>query len=143
MLELAEIKPGERLVDLGAGDGRIVIAAVRDFEAQAVGVEIDPVRWLLANIFIRLRRYDNRPKVMWGNMMNFGLSEADVVTVYLTRETNDKLKAQFEQQLKLGARVVSYAFPVKDWTPTIIDDTNLIFVYQIGKTGEETQVNFV
>jgi hypothetical protein len=143
MLDLAELRHGEKLVDLGAGDGRIVIAAARDFQAEAVGVEIDPVRWLLANLFIRMRRFPLRPKMVWGDMTKFDLSDADVVAVYLTRQTNDNLRDLFEDQLKLGARVVSYAFPVKDWTPTIIDDTNLIFVYQIGQTGEETSVKFV
>jgi predicted RNA methylase len=143
MLELASLREGEKLVDLGAGDGRIVIAAAREYGLEAVGIEIDPVRWMLANSFILWFRPYPRPRVVWGDMYQFDLSGAHVVTIYLTRTANDRLREKFEREMQAGSRVVSYSFPISGWTPILIDDRNLIFVYQVGKTDEDTPYVFV
>lgn len=143
MLDLAELKEGEMLVDLGAGDGRILIAAAKKYGIAGRGVEIDPVRWLLAKLFIWCKGVRGLVKMEWGNLYEADLSDADVVMLHLTRETNLKLKNLLEKQLRTGARVVSYAFPIPGWTPTLIDNIKLIFVYEIGKTGDNTVTQFV
>ena len=143
MLDLAGLQPGQRLIDLGAGDGRIVIAAARRYQAMALGVEIDPVRCLLAKFFIRYYRVQYLAQIQWADLFTVDIADANVVTLYLTRPGNQRLRPYLEAQLKPGARVVSNAFPISGWAPIIIDDTNLIFVYEIGKTEEGQPIKFV
>lgn len=143
MLALANLQPGQMLVDLGAGDGRIVIAAARHFGARAAGVEIDPLRCAIANGLIGLAGLRGKARVVWGNLYAYDCREADVVTVYLLQGTNQKLKAQLSRQLKPGARVVSHTFSMDGWVPTVIDESHGLFVYEIGRTGEEVETRFV
>ena len=143
MLDLVELKPGERLIDLGAGDGRIVIAAVKEYGAVATGVEIDPLKFLLAKIFIRWNRVRGMADVQWGNIFETSLNDVNVIALYLTRETNSLLRPYLENNCDPGTRIVSNAFSIPGWTPIIIDDLNLIFVYEIGNTGDEVVINFV
>jgi SAM-dependent methyltransferase len=143
MLQLADIKSNELVVDLGAGDGRIVLLAAKEFQARAVGVEIDPLRFLMAKLLFLLLGVHNNAAIRYGNLFALDLSDADVVTVFLTRKTNRDLKPFLESCLKPGTRVISYSFPFPDWTPIIIDDSHMIFVYIIGRTGPETTTKFV
>jgi phospholipid N-methyltransferase len=143
MVELVEVKPGERVVDLGAGDGRIVILAAREFGAEALGVEIDPLRCLIANTLIRMKGLRERARVVCGNMNDFDLSEADVVTLFLLQSSNQKLKERLGQGLKKGARVVSHTFSMTVWTPVAIDDQLKVFLYQIGNIGPDVRTIFI
>jgi len=142
MLALAEVKPGQKVVDLGAGDGRIVILAARKFGAQAEGVEIDPGRWLLANIRIWQLRLRGKASVVLGDLRQYRVEKADVVILYLMQGTNQSLKTGLLAQLKPGSRVVSHLYSMSGWTPSILDDHHGIFVYEIGRTGEETVTKF-
>ncbi|MDH5506962.1 MAG: class I SAM-dependent methyltransferase [Anaerolineae bacterium] len=143
MLALAELQPGEKLVDVGAGDGRIVVAAARKPGVEAVGIEIDPLRWLAANVWIRAAGVSKSAKVVYANFYDYDLRDAQVVTLYLTRETNQRVKQRLLGQLQGGARVVSHAFPISGWTPKLIDEDVLIFVYEVGNCGDGVQTRFV
>ncbi len=143
MLEMAELKPGEKLVDLGAGDGRIVIVAARTFKAHAVGVEIDPLRCFIANSLIRVFRLRDAAHVYYGNMFTFDFHDVDVVCMYLLQDTNQRLKPRLAAQLKPGARVVSHSFSFKGWVPLAIDGKRGIFLYEIGNTGLDVSTRLV
>jgi protein-L-isoaspartate O-methyltransferase len=134
MLQMADVQPGQRVVDLGAGDGRIVIAAALRFKAEAVGVEIDPVRCTIANTLIRLLGLRDRAHVHCGNLFEFDLADADVVMLYLWPSTNQRLRSRLLKQLRPGAKVVSFKFPFYGWTPIDADGRkgNGILVYEIG-----------
>jgi predicted O-methyltransferase YrrM len=136
MLRLAHVQPGQTVVDLGAGDGRIAIAAALWFKAQAVGVEIDPLRCLIANTLIRLLGLRDRARVVYGDLFEFDLAGADVVTLYLWPRTNQRLRSRLLEQLRPGTRVVSYKFPFYGWTPITPDDRGRqeILVYEIGRS---------
>lgn len=110
MLELAGIKPGELVYDLGCGDGRILIAAAKKYQARAVGIELDPLRWLWCQILITLLGLREKVEVHLGNLFQYDLSQADVVTCYLLPDTNKKLQAKLLQELKTDTRVVSNTF---------------------------------
>jgi SAM-dependent methyltransferase len=143
MLCLASVRSGETVVDLGAGDGRIVIRAARRFGAQAIGVEIDPLRCLAANAIIWALGLRKRARVAHGNIFGFDLRQADVVTLYLLQGTNQRIKVRLEEQLRPGARVVSHVFTLSGWTPVVIDEARRLFVYEMGNTGAEVRTRFV
>ncbi len=113
MLQLADVRRGELVYDLGAGDGRILIEAVRKFGARAVGVELDPERF--TRIQDRLRATGTSADVFQQDFMNVNLSSADVVAIYLSSSVNSKLAAKLKTELKSGARVVSLDYPLPGW----------------------------
>ncbi|MCB2179995.1 class I SAM-dependent methyltransferase [bacterium] len=143
MLKIANVQPGETVIDLGSGDGRVLIVAIQDFQAKGIGVEIDPLRWMVSKIFLARRGLSKSAKVIWGNLFTADITQADVVTLYLTRETNLRLKPYLEGSLKPGTRVVSNGFTIPGWTAIKIDNQNLIFLYEIGRTGENTITEFI
>jgi hypothetical protein len=113
MLDLAEVKPDELVYDLGCGDGRILISAAKKYQARAVGIELDPLRWLWCQGLITILGLRDRVSIQFGNIFNQDLSQADVVTCYLLPETNRKLQEKLLGELRPGTRVVSntYLFP--------------------------------
>lgn len=117
MLELAELGSNQFLYDLGCGDGRIVIAAARDFKAKAVGIEFSVLPYLFSKIRVRLSGLQKRIAIQYGDFFKVNLKKADVVVCFLTPMAMRKLSPKFKKELKKGARVVSYVFPMKDWTP--------------------------
>jgi SAM-dependent methyltransferase len=142
MLRMAEVKPGQTVIDLGAGDGRLVILAAWKYKTKAMGVEIDPLRVLAANLGIGLLGLRGKARVRWGNLHRENLAGADVVTLYLMQGTNRKLKDKLEKALLPGAKVVSHLFSMSGWTPVALDDRRGIFVYEIGRTTGEIDTKF-
>jgi len=136
ILYLAEIKPDDRVVDLGCGDGRFVVHAAREHRAQAVGVEIDPFRVLWARVWIRLAGLANRARIVHGNMYSYDVSGADVVILFLSATSNFRLQTRLRTQLAPGARVVSYYHPMWGWKPSVVGEAKAghpIYVYRIGE----------
>jgi len=119
MLNLADTKPGDRLIDLGAGDGRIVIAAAREFGAKALGVELHPDRYAI----IRNSVPSLKPNLqaLRQNFFEADLSNADVVTMYLLPSVNEALRRKLERELHSGARVVTHDFSIPDWAPSRVE----------------------
>src|SRR5713226_7471893 len=124
MLELANIKPGETLYDLGCGDGRILIAAAEKYKAKAVGVEISPKLVAAATARIGREGLDGQARVIQGDLLDVDLTGADVVTIYLATSGNEKLRPRLEKYLKPGARVVSHDYAVPGWKPAKVDKTD-------------------
>jgi len=125
MLEFGELKPGEKMFDLGSGDGRVVIMAARKFKADATGVEFDKDLWKQSMDRIRSLGLSDRARIINGDIMKQDYSSADLITVYLLPSSNDKVRPLLEKQLKKGARVVSHDFEFSGWVPVqtqIIDD---------------------
>lgn len=126
MLELGGLKAGERMFDLGSGDGRIVIMAARKFHAQAVGVEMDRDLYRQSMDRIRKLGLEKNARIINGDILKQDYSSADLVTVYLLPNSNDKVAPLLEKQLKKGARVVAHDFEIRQWSPakveTIEDD---------------------
>lgn len=129
MLHLARVQPEEVVYDLGAGDGRVVITAAREFGARAVGVEIDPLRAVLCRWRVRRARLQHRVRIERTNFFTLDLSKADVVTFYLSQAAADKLRRKFETELKAGARIVSHGRPLPGWRPATVDPQHRLYVY--------------
>jgi len=118
MLSLAEVGEEDVVYDLGSGDGRLVIAAVRDFGAKrAVGVEIDPELIELSIEKARVAGVDDRVAFLEQDLFTADFSEATVVTLYLGHSANIQLRPKLFRLLKPGARVVSHQSGMGEWTP--------------------------
>lgn len=130
-LQLARLHSGEVLYDLGAGDGRILLTAAKEFGARGVGIEIGPVQCLLGRLRIWLSGTRKRVRMRCGDFYKADISDADVVFVYATSSQTSRLQPLLEQQLRPGARVVSIAADFPDWRPQFVDREWLIFVYEM------------
>jgi len=141
ILQLAEIHPGEQLIDLGCGDGRIVVHAAKRYGAQGVGVEIDPFRVLYARIWCLLAGVSRRTRILQANMYTVPIEAADVVVLFLSATANFRLQERLRRELQLGTRVISYYHPMWGWTPDIVGegrDGYPIYVYRIGESVGKT-----
>ncbi len=116
MLQLGGLKAGEKMFDLGSGDGRIVIMAAGKFHADATGVEFDKDLWKQSMDRIKSLGLEKQARIIHGDIMKQDYSSANLLTVYLLPSSNDKLRPLLEKQLKKGARVVAHDFEFSGWT---------------------------
>jgi len=121
MLALAELRPGEILFDLGSGDGRTVIMAVKEFGARAVGVELreDLVKKALSTIYEQ--GLQDRITIVNGDIFKVDLTSADVIFLYLTTSANEKIRPKLDTELKKGVRIVSHDYEIVGWKPVKAD----------------------
>jgi tRNA G37 N-methylase Trm5 len=117
MLKLAGVKKGDVVIDLGCGDGRIVVTAARDFGARGIGYDLDQRRLKEANENAVANKVTDRVKFIEKNLFEADIKEASVVTLYLLPGVNEKLKPRLLSDLKPGTRVVSHNFDMGDWKP--------------------------
>lgn len=118
MLEMADVQPDDYVIDLGSGDGRIVVAAARDWDVKkAMGVDIDPERIAEANENARKAGVEDRVSFVQGNLYEMDFSEVDVLTMYLLPTINLDLRPVILDTLRPGTRVVSHSFDMADWPP--------------------------
>ncbi|MCJ7506288.1 class I SAM-dependent methyltransferase [Candidatus Bathyarchaeota archaeon] len=135
MLDMAQLRRGEVLYDLGCGDGRIVVIAARDYQAKAFGVEIREDVATAAQQQLKKFDLEEKARIIHRNLFDVDLSEADVVTLYLSLSGNEKLKPKLERELKTNARVVSLDIQIKSWTPIHTSEApgkHIIYLYQVG-----------
>jgi ubiquinone/menaquinone biosynthesis C-methylase UbiE len=115
MLRLAEVRAEDMVYDLGCGDGRIVIAAARNFGARGVGIDIDPRRIAEANAAARSAGVERRVRFAVQDLFQTDFSEATVMALYLYPELNARLRPKLRAELRPGARVVSHRFAIAGW----------------------------
>ena len=130
-LDLVHLQPGEKIYDLGAGDGRVVVAAAKAFQARGIGVEIEPAHCLVAQLRIVLNGVVGRASIRQKNLLDVKLDDADVVFLYLSPKVLDRLAPQLILKLHPGARVVSVHFPIEGWRPVDVNVGYLLFAYQM------------
>ncbi|WP_114954949.1 SAM-dependent methyltransferase [Sphingosinicella terrae] len=117
MLEMAAVQPGDQVIDLGTGDGRILIAAARERGARGIGVDLDPALIDAARGAARQSGVADRVEFRVENLFETTLSQADVVTMFLLPEVNLRLRPRLLGELRPGARIVSHAFDMGEWRP--------------------------
>ena len=122
MLKLADLKAGEVLFDLGAGDGRTVIIAAKSFGARAVGVELREDLAKKALSTIHDHGLADRITIVNGDMFSVNLTSADVVFLYLTTSANEKIRPKLETELKKGVRIVSHDYEIVGWKAVKVDN---------------------
>lgn len=141
ILDMAKLKPGETLYDLGCGDGRILVTAVRKYKVKAVGIEISSHLAKSTAEMVRKQGLDSDIKIIHGDFMNTDLRDANVVTLYLATTANDTLRPNLERFLRPATRVVSYDYPIPGWKPIETTETggyrgasHTIYLYQVPES---------
>ena len=122
MLKMARVKKGDLVYDLGCGDGRIVIAAARDFGARGVGIDLDPKRIQEARENARKASVEDRVTFIEQDLFDADVRKASVVTLYLFSGVNLRLRPKLLRELRPGTRVVSHSFDMGDWRPVRVEN---------------------
>jgi SAM-dependent methyltransferase len=117
MLKLADVKSSDIVYDLGCGDGRIVIAAAKEYGAHGVGIDINPVRIAEAKENAKKAGVENLVRFEENDLFDANIHEATVVTLFLLNSVNENLRPKLLKDLKPGTRVVSNTFGMGDWKP--------------------------
>ena len=115
MLELADVKKGDVVYDLGSGDGRIVVTAAKKYGVKAIGFEIDPERIKESHENIKKACVEKLVEIRQQDIRSVDLSQASVLTMYLLPEVNLMIRPNIWKQMKPGSRVVSHDFDMGDW----------------------------
>jgi len=115
MLEVARVGPGDTVVDLGSGDGRLVIAAAREFGARGFGVDIDPVLVAYATRKAEEAGVSERARFYLRDLFKTDVAGASVVTIYLLPTIMDRVAAKLAAELKPGTRVVTHDYILPGW----------------------------
>ena len=133
MLDIAEVGPDDTVYDLGCGDGRVLITAARFYHTHAVGIEIDPLRYLWCQFLITVLGLRKRVQIIFGDLFKKDLSEADVIVCYLMPDALTKLEKKLKTELKPGTRIVSnkFSFPTLEMADK--DGQAILYTINSGK----------
>jgi len=130
MVICAKVTPGCKALDIGSGDGRIVIALAQA-GAEAHGIDNNPLLIWWSRIAIKDLGLEGKAFIHWGDFWKMDMSSFDVVTLFGVTQIMKPLKKKLERELKPGARVISNGFRFPDWTPTEVQHT--VIAYEMGK----------
>jgi len=122
ILEEVKIKPTDVVYDLGCGDAQFLLAVEKRFGCKTIGYELSPIAYFLAKINIKVNKV--KTNVFYKNFYKENLADADVIFCFLIDSVMPKVQKLLEKQLKKGARVISFAFPIKEWQPTKVIETD-------------------
>jgi SAM-dependent methyltransferase len=135
MLKLAAVTPADNVYDLGCGDGRIVIAAAKQYKAHGVGIDINPQRIREAQANAQKALVGPRVRFEQNDLFRADIHDATVVTLYLLPSVNLRLKPKLLNELRPGTRIVSHSFTMGDWKPDKeqqVEDTQ-IYLWTVPK----------
>lgn len=128
--KLAKLKSSDIVYDLGSGDGRVLIIAAKEFGAKGVGIEIDPLRFFISTIMIRINRVQDRVAVQRKDFFDVNISDATVVFLYLVPKALERLRSKLLKELKPGTKVISLKYEID--LPIVSKDVkNNIYLYKI------------
>lgn len=133
ILDFSDIKPGEKIYDLGSGDGRVLIQAARHYDAVGVGLEIDPLKVWVSRKLARMAGVSHRVRIERKNFNHFDFSDADIIYVYLTHQALDGLIPKILPYLKSSTRIVSYRFCLRGLQPSKTNNKQNLFMYRLDK----------
>lgn len=132
-IELADIKEGQKMYDLGSGDGRLVFAAAKA-GAKAEGLEISFLPYAYSCIIRLIKRERKNIKFSFKNIWNASLSDADIIYIWMLPEMHRNIREKFEKELKPGAKVIAYSWPITGWNYVRINqekNSSPLFLYII------------
>ncbi len=129
MLEMARVKTGDLIYDIGSGDGAIIIRAAKKYGVRGVGIEIDEDLVLRARSIAFREKVEHLVEFRVQDAFTVDVSPATVVTLYMLPDFNAKLRPILDRQLKPGTRVVSHDYPIEGWVPDRVEDVKGTFVH--------------
>ena len=128
MMDLANIQPGELLLDLGSGDGRIIIAGAKR-GARCIGFEINPILLWYTRLRVRIQGLTSI-SVHGTNLWDADIKDADILTIYMVPIYMERLRKKIQAEMKPGSRVISGVYPFPDWEP---EKTNgRVYMYRVS-----------
>jgi len=145
MLEVAEIKTGDILYDMGSGDGRVVIEAAKKYGIRGVGVDLNPELVAKARENAEKEGVSNLVEFRAQDGLTVDISEATVVTLYMFKWFNNALRPKL-QKLKSGSRVIAHDFDIDDWKPSRVEyvkqpedgsdyaESRTLYIWKVGET---------
>lgn len=128
-LKLADLKPGQTMVELGSGDGRVIMAAAKQ-GIRVVGYELNPI--LVLYSWMRTYKYRGQVKIVWGNFWRTKLPESDVIFTFLLPKYMKKLDTKITQEIHKPVKLVSFAFEVPGKIPSATEDGVFLYNYKIS-----------
>ena len=140
MLQMAELKPGELVYDLGCGDGRVLIIAAQEFGARGVGIEVDPLRFRVARWRVKRAGLEDKIELVQGTFNQQDLSPADVVTLYLVQQMINRVAPKLVRELRPGARLVSNTFIVPGLKVSRYDREGDLRLYAIPEKNDVKEI---
>ncbi len=129
MLEMARVKAGDVVYDIGSGDGAIVIRAAKKYGVKGIGIEIDQELVAKARQNAAREKVEHLVEFRVQDAFTVDVSPATVVTLYMLPDFNAKLRPILDRQLRLGSRVVSHDFPIEGWVPDKVETVKGDFVH--------------
>lgn len=132
-LDLCEAKPGERLYDLGSGDGRVLITAAGRYGLRCVGIEIDPLKAWISRFLVRRRGLEGQVDIRRRSVFDFDYADADILFIYMSHQALDRLFPGILRQLKPTARIICYRFCPRCLEPAKVSEDKTIFFYRFNK----------
>lgn len=131
MLQMADLKRGEVLYDLGSGIGTLPILATKEFNSRSIGIEKIFLFYLIGKLRVKLLKLTKNIKIIRGDLFKQNLSKANVITIYLSTKANAMLKEKFEKELAPGSRIVSRSFKIYGLKLEKFDPLNKLYLYKI------------
>ncbi len=133
ILEFCQPIKGQTIIDLGSGDGRVVIMAAKEYSLHGIGLEIDPFKVWFAKLKARWEGVDDRVTILRKNIFEYNYGEADILFIYLTHQAIDKLFPKILNQLKPEVKIICYRFCLKGLQPQKVNQQKNIFLYSLNK----------
>lgn len=130
MIRLAHLRPGQTVIDIGSGDGRVLFEAAKH-GARAIGIELNPYLVAYTRLRAVLSPYRSRIQARWGNLWKTDLSEADVVFLYLIPWRMEEMAAKLKRECRPGTLVISNSFIFPKWKSLREDAANHVYVFRI------------
>lgn len=143
MVALAKIQNGQKIYDIGCGDGRILYEAEKN-SAIAIGFELSPIVYAIGITKKILKK--SRAKIFFRDFQNFSLSDAQVIFCYMMPQSLKHYTEKFEKELRKGTKIISYAFKISDWKELEKlereKEHNIapVYLYEIGKHRAENNI---
>ena len=133
IIKFADPKQGETFCDIGSGDGRVLIAALRKNCLRGIGVEIDTIKVWLSKCFITAANLTDKIQIYRQNMYDFNAGEADIIYLYLTHQALDRLFPEILNRVKPSVRIVCYRFCIRNMEPIKVNEDKNLFLYRMDK----------
>ncbi len=133
ILDFAGVEPGQKIYDLGSGDGRVLIIAARQYGMTGVGLEIDPIKAWISRHVVKFFGVQDRVQIVRRSFFDYDFSDADVLFIYLSHQALDRLLPAMRERLKPEVKIICYGFCLRSLEPTKVNADKTIFVYQLHK----------